>query len=252
MTDALDRPVIGITCYEEEATWSSWRRVAALLPVSYIRAIERAGGIPVLLPPQLVTAEDADRLIERLDGLVVAGGDDVEPSRYGHEPHRATVVAGGERDALELSAVGAAMDGGLPTLAICRGIQVLNVARGGTLIQHLPDVVGHDRHSPTPGTHGTHEVRVEAGTRLSEVLGWVSADVPTHHHQAVGELGRGLTPAAFAEDGIVEAVEDQGVPFLIGVQWHPEVGEDPALFEGLVAAARERLATRTVSQDGPN
>jgi putative glutamine amidotransferase len=245
--DAAGRPIIGITCYEEEAVWGNWRTVAAILPVSYVRSIERAGGIPVLVPPQQVSAEEAARLVERLDGLVMAGGNDVEPSRYGHEAHETTVVAGGERDALELSTVQAAIDHELPTLAICRGLQVLNVARGGTLVQHLPDVVGHERHSPTPGSFGVHQVRVEPGTKLSTLVAWDEAAVPTHHHQGIGELGKGLRPAAFADDGVVEAVEDAGLPFLVGVQWHPEAGEDPALFEALVAAARERLATRGAS-----
>ncbi|MGO9197910.1 MAG: gamma-glutamyl-gamma-aminobutyrate hydrolase family protein [Acidimicrobiales bacterium] len=238
------RPIIGITCYEEVAAWGNWKTVAAVLPVSYVRAIERAGAIPVLLPPQNLSPLEAAEVIGRLDGLVVAGGNDVHPTRYGADSHERTVVAGGERDDLELVTIEAAVDEGVPTLAICRGLQVLNVSRGGTLEQHLPDVVGHERHSPTPGGFGEHDVHVEPGTKLASLLSWTSAAVPVNHHQAIGELGRGLVPSAYADDGVIEAVEDTTVPFLVGVQWHPEAGGDPALFVALVAAARERSAAR--------
>ncbi len=238
------RPIVGITCYEEEAAWGSWRTVAAIIPVSYVRAIERAGAIAVLLPPQNLTPAEAEEVVARLDGLVVSGGNDIDPTYYGASAHHQTVVAGGERDALELAAIGAAVEGEVPTLAICRGLQVLNVARGGTLVQHLPDVLGHEGHSPTPGSFGEHAVHIEPGTKLASVLSWKSAGVPTHHHQAIADLGRGLTPSAHADDGVIEAVEDPTVPFLLGVQWHPEAGADPALFDALVTAARERAAGR--------
>lgn len=234
------RPLIGITCYEEEADWGVWRQTAAVLPVSYVRAVERAGGIPVLVPPQHLTVPEAQGLVDRLDGLVAAGGADVDPAHYGAEAHGATVTANGERDALELAALAAVVEEAVPTLAICRGLQVLNVARGGTLVQHLPDLLGHDRHSPVPGGYGLHDVSVEPGTRLAELLSWQCAGVPTHHHQAIERLGGGLRPSAHAEDGVIEAVEDPAMPFLVGVQWHPEASDDPALFEALVAAARER------------
>jgi gamma-glutamyl-gamma-aminobutyrate hydrolase PuuD len=237
------KPIVGITCYEEEAAWGSWDTVAALLPVAYVRSIEAAGAIALLIPPQALTAEDAEHLVNRLDGLVLAGGNDISPVQYGAEPHPETVVAGGERDALELAALTAAAEGAIPTLAVCRGLQVLNVARGGTLIQHLPDVVGHEGHSPTPGSFGEHDVIVDAGSKLAGLLSWSRSAVPTHHHQAIDELGTGLTPSARAEDGTIEAVEDLTVPFLVGVQWHPEAGTDPALFDGLVTAARQRMLT---------
>jgi putative glutamine amidotransferase len=238
------RPVVGVTCYEEEAEWGSWREEAALLPLSYVRAVERAGGIPVLVPPQRLSPEEAAVLVGRLDGLVVAGGPDVDPARYGADAHEATVVARGERDALELAAVHAIVAGEVPTLAICRGLQVLNVARGGTLVQHLPDRVGHDGHSPVAAGYGRHEVHVAAGSQLARLVPWRSAEVPTHHHQAIDRLGDGLVASARADDGVIEAVEDPSVPFLVGVQWHPEAGKDPALFEALLAAARERAALR--------
>lgn len=235
---ARRRPVVGITCYEEEAQWGDWERRAALLPVSYVRALERAGAIPVLIPPQPLTPEEAGQVVARFDGIVIAGGNDVDPSHYGATAHERTVVAGGERDALELATVKAAAESALPTLAICRGLQVLNVARGGTLIQHLPDVLGHDEHSPVPGGYGNHEVELEEGSQLASILSWRRAGVPAHHHQAIEVIGEGLRATAHTRDGIVEAVEDPSRPFLIGVQWHPEAGEDPAIFEAFVAAAR--------------
>ncbi|MHB1986988.1 MAG: gamma-glutamyl-gamma-aminobutyrate hydrolase family protein [Acidimicrobiales bacterium] len=244
VNNALARPVVGITCYEEKAQWGNWDTLAALVPASYVRAVERAGGIAVLIPPQAVTPLEAASLVQRLDGLVAAGGSDVDPSLYGAEVHEQTVVAGGARDGLELATITAAGANAVPTLAVCRGLQVLNVARGGTLIQHLPDVVGHDRHSPVPDDFGEHEVHLEAGSRIASLLAWEAARVPTHHHQAIGELGHGLTASAYADDGVIEAVEDTTLPFLVGVQWHPEAGKDPALFEALVDAARERALMR--------
>jgi putative glutamine amidotransferase len=245
----FSRPIVGITCYEEAATWGNWNTEAAVLPVSYIRAVTSSGGIPVLLPPQELTDIEADRVIERLDGLVLAGGGDVAPIHYGAVADPNTVVAGGARDALELAAVRAATGGEIPTLAICRGLQVLNVARGGTLIQHLPPAVGHDRHSPTPGEFGEHEVRIEQGTQLASILSWDRGAVPTHHHQAIDRLGAGLEAVAFADDGVVEAVEDKSVPFLIGTQWHPEAGTDPCLFEALLAAAARRCEARAAGPE---
>jgi putative glutamine amidotransferase len=238
-------PVIGITCYEEDAAWGNWRTTAAVLPARYVRSLERAGAMPVLIPPQQLDASEAVQLLGHLDGLVVAGGNDIAPRLYGEDPHPETVVAAGERDHLELAVVTAAAEAEVPTLAICRGLQVMNVARGGTLIQHLPDVVGHEEHSPTPGAFGVHEVGVEDGTRLAALLSWRRARVPTHHHQAVGSLGDSLVASAYADDKVIEAVEDPGLPFFLGVQWHPEAGEDPALFEALVAAARARATERT-------
>lgn len=241
---ASKRPVIGITCSEEEASWGAWQRPAALLPASYVRAVESAGGLPVLLPPQPLSAEEAAELLARLDGLIVSGGNDVAPTYYGEEPHRETVVASGARDDLELAAVSAAIESELPLLAICRGLQVLNVARGGSLIQHLPDVVGHGEHSPIRDGYGAHEVAIAAGSKLASLLSWERGPVPTHHHQGIARVGEGLRPSAHASDGLVEALEDDSLPFLVGVQWHPEVGEDPALFVGLVEAARQRASKR--------
>lgn len=236
------RPLIGITAYEEMASWNQWHARASLLPARYVRSVEAAGGLPVLIPVQALSLEDARRLLSRLDGVILSGGPDVNPVRYGAAPHVSTSEPRDERDELEATLIGAVSTGAIPTLAICRGLQVLNVERGGTLVQHLPETVGHSGHSPTPGEHGVHEVRVEPGTLLADSLGWARAGVPTHHHQAIARLGEGLVATAWAEDGTIEAVEDRSVPFLLGVQWHPEAGEDLSLFRALISAATKASA----------
>ncbi len=238
------RPVVGVTCYEETASFGSFELTAALLPARYVRALERAGASVLILPPQHLAPDETAELCARIDGLVVAGGADIDPARYGADAHPETVVAGGARDALELGLVEAAAETTLPTLAICRGLQVLNVARGGSLLQHLPDVLGHDLHSPVRNGYADHDVRLVPGSRLASLLGSGEAGVPTHHHQAIDVLGEGLVATAHADDGVIEAVEDPSLPFLLGVQWHPEVGQDPSLFEALVAAAAERSSSR--------
>jgi len=238
------RPVIGITAYEETATWNQWSALASLLPARYVQSVESAGGMPLLIPVQDLSVDDARTLLGRLDGVIVSGGPDVNPDRYGQVPHPKTGHPRDRRDEIEATLLEAATTVEVPTLAICRGLQVLNVLRGGTLLQHLPDVVGHGGHVPDPRGHGAHSVRVEPGTLLAELVGWEHADVPTHHHQAVDRLGEGLVATAWAEDGTVEGVEDRSVPFLVGVQWHPEAGEDVSLFRGLVAAA-VRSSTRS-------
>jgi putative glutamine amidotransferase len=240
------KPLIGLTAYEETAAWNQWEDRAALLPARYVRAVEKAGGLPVLIPVQELTAEDAKRLVGRLDGVILTGGPDVDPVLYGAVVHPKTSQPRHDRDVIE-TAVCEAASGSRPLLAICRGLQVLNVARGGTLHQHLPDLLGNDSHSPQAHGYGTHDVRLSSGTLLSKMIGSDSAPVPTHHHQAIERLGAGLTVTATADDGTIEAVEDPSVTFLVGVQWHPEAGEDPALFEGLVAAAREHAEGQSPS-----
>lgn len=237
--DSGRRPVVGITAYEEQARWNQWDERAVVLHVAYVRSVERAGGVPVLIPVQDLAPEDATSLVERLDALVLTGGPDVDPARYGAEPHPETSSPRAERDALEDSLLRAAA-GRRPTLGICRGMQLLNVARGGTLNQHLPDVLGHTGHSPAPGEVGAHAVVVEPGTLLRSVLGAETAEVRSHHHQGIEQLGSGLKVSAVASDGTIEAVEDPSAPFLLAVLWHPESGQDLSLFEGLVAAARGR------------
>jgi putative glutamine amidotransferase len=232
-------PVIGLTAYCEDARWAYWHKPAVLLPVNYAEQVAAAGGIPVLLPPVPGVAGAVDRL----DGLLLTGGGDIDPGRYGAEPHPRTVRVSVPRDAAELELLDAALAAGLPVLGVCRGMQLVNVARGGTLRQHLPADAGH---TPAPGTFGSHPVRVAAGTRLAGILGanGSGVDVPTAHHQAIDRLGDGLVATAWAEDGVIEAVEPgaAGDRFLLAVQWHPEAGTDPRLIEALVAAASRRMA----------
>ncbi|MFI7697582.1 gamma-glutamyl-gamma-aminobutyrate hydrolase family protein [Nonomuraea sp. NPDC049480] len=227
------RPVIGITCYVEPATFTVWEDMTvALLPYMYVEQVARAGGQPVVLPP----AGDPARLVERLDGLILAGGGDIDPARYGEMPHEKSGYVRKFRDEAEFAVLAAALDAELPYLGICRGLQVLNVALGGTLHQHLPDVVGHAGHAPAPGRFGPLPVIPVPGTRLAKTLGTEPVTVPHYHHQAVDRLADGLTVSATAEDGTIEAVELDAGPFTMAVQWHPEAAEDCALFEALVAA----------------
>jgi putative glutamine amidotransferase len=241
------RPVIGISSYAEQASWGAWDTATVLLPRRYADSVAAAGGIPVLLPP-LPGIEEA---VARLDGLILAGGGDIDPAEFGAPPHPQTTGIRPARDAAEFALVAAALEHKLAFLGICRGLQVLNVARGGTLHQHLPDLVGHDGHSPVSGGYGSHPVTVAPGSRLAAVLGHPGAEqeilVPTHHHQAVDRLGEGLTATAWTADGLVEAVEfgvaepsrrGRDEPgFVLAVQWHPEAGQDQRLFHALVAAA---------------
>jgi putative glutamine amidotransferase len=243
-------PVIGITAYDDEATWRNWKARAALLPYAYVNAVRQAGGRPVLLPPG-GDADEASATVAGLDGLVVSGGPDIDPVRYGQPRHPRTQPAVPVRDAWDLAVTGAALTKGVPLLAICRGMQVLNVCRGGTLHQHVPDLVGHDRHEGTPGFYARHRVRVSGDSVLAGILpepGYF--EVPTYHHQAVDLPGDGLRAVAWAQDGLIEAVETGpselgGLPgFVLGVQWHPEQGDDLRLFGALVGAAAERKTAR--------
>jgi gamma-glutamyl-gamma-aminobutyrate hydrolase PuuD len=234
------RPVIGITTYAQEASWGVWRLPAALIPLNYVEAVERAGGRPVLIPP---SEEGVEETIEALDGIVFSGGADVDPSRYGADAHPETDSPQAHRDAGELALLRSALEHDLPVLAVCRGFQLLNVARGGDLVQHLPDEVGHDAHKEVPGVFSVHPVEVKEGTQLASLIGSRS-EVSSHHHQALGRVGEGLAQTAWAQDGTLEAVEDPSRRFAVGVQWHPEAGEDQALFEGLVREAQAYRASR--------
>ena len=229
----MARPLIGITGQLEAAHWGNWVREAVLSPVTYTRAVERAGGTPVVLPP--VPADSAAKLIESLDGLVLSGGTDVNPALYDAAPHEKTDPPDRRRDRFELSLARAAIDAQLPILAICRGMHVLNVARGGTLIQYLPDAVGHDGHAPDPVKMAQHDIQLSAGSQLGKLLG-TRTRVPALHHQAIQRAGSGLMAVAWAEDQVIEAVELQGHRFAVGVQWHPEEDNDLRVFEALVAA----------------
>jgi gamma-glutamyl-gamma-aminobutyrate hydrolase PuuD len=239
------KPVIGLSTYAEPARWAAWHAPAALLPLNYAEQVAAAGAVPVLLPPVPGIAAAVDRL----DGLVLTGGGDIDPARYGAAPHLRTGPPSAERDQAELDLLAAALAAGLPVLGICRGLQLLNIAQGGTLHQHLADLgpAGDAGHTPQPGTFGRHLVRVAEGSVLAGILPPDRPlSVPTAHHQAIDRLGVGLTATAWAADGIIEAAELTGGehhPFVLAVQWHPEASDDLRLFEALVTAAQGALMT---------
>lgn len=235
------RPLVGITTYAEpEVSWGVWRQPAALIPLAYVHAIERAGGRPLLVPP---SEDGVDETLDALDGLLVSGGPDVDPRLYGQDAHPATGGVDAARDRAELALLTAALERDLPVLAVCRGSQLLNVARGGDLVQHLPDLVGDETHKHTPGAFADHDVEIAAETRLGSLVG-DRAPVKSHHHQGFGRLGDRLVETAWAADGTVEALEDPEKRFALGVLWHPEEGEDAALFRALVDEARAYRASR--------
>lgn len=227
-------PLIGLTSYAEPARWAVWEGKAAVVGWVYVDAIHRAGGRALIIPP---ADHGQERILDAIDGLVLAGGQDIDPGRYGAERDGTTEAPQHGRDGAELALTAAAMDRGIPVLGICRGIQVMNVARGGGIIQHLPDAIGGTGHREVVGVFSEHDVAVEPGSRLQSILGDV-APVLSHHHQAAGAVGDGLRPVAWSDDGTIEALEAPGEDFAVGVQWHPEEGEDLALFTALVDAAR--------------
>jgi len=230
----VSKPIIGITTYLTLARFGVWEDDAALIPAAYVRAVEAAGGRALLVPPSMQGIEET---LDRLDGVLFSGGSDLDPEIYGQETHAETNGVVPERDRAELALLQAALERDMPVLAVCRGSQVLNVARGGDLVQHLPDVVGDEKHKHTPGVFADHDVDLVSGTRVQQILG-DRAPVKSHHHQGYGQLGQGLREAARADDGTVEALEDPSRHFALGVLWHPEAGEDFALFEALVEEAR--------------
>lgn len=234
--ESAGRPVIGLTTYREQARWGVWDTTADLLPTVYARGIEAAGGVPVLLPPTGPEEAAAAAVVARLDAVVVSGGADVAPARYDAEPHQATTAWREDRDAWEIAVLEAAGRAGIPALGVCRGMQVMAVASGGSLVQHLPDLVGHQEHNPGGDRFGSTSVRVEQGSRLASLVG-DHLDVHCHHHQAVAEHP-GFAPVAWAGDGTLEAMELPGARFCVAVQWHPEMAVDAGLFAGLVRAAR--------------
>jgi putative glutamine amidotransferase len=225
------RPVIGITTYVEPASWAVWRDLdTALVPLAYVEAVTIAGGRAVLLPP-----DDLDTDVLRvLDGLVLSGGADLGPELYGAEPEPQTDTRP-QRDSAEMRLTRAALEADLPVLGVCRGLQLLTIAAGGRLHQHLPDVLGHQRHRPDLGLYGTHQARFAEGSRIAALMG-DDVEINCYHHQGVADAGT-LTVTGWAEDGLPEAVEDPAHRFVLGVQWHPEVTRDKRLFGALVDAA---------------
>jgi putative glutamine amidotransferase len=243
----MGRPIIGITGELEAARWGNWIREAVVSPVSYTRAVERAGGTPVILPP--VPASSVPVLIAGLNGLVLTGGRDVDPSLYDQAPHEQTDLPDHRRDRFELILTRAAIDADLPFLAVCRGLHILNVARGGTLAQYLPDRLGNQTHRPDPVKMTTHTVTISAASKLGRVLG-ETAQVPAAHQQAIDRMGNGLLTVAWTHDQVVEGVELEGHRFGLGVQWNPEDGDDPRLFEALVTES-EAAAVQAAARPQP-
>jgi putative glutamine amidotransferase len=229
-------PLIGITTYLERTRFGVWELDAALLPREYADMVVRAGGVPVLLPP---VGAGHPELVARLDGLVLAGGADIDPARYRRPAHPATTGVRPDRDAFEFALLAEALTAGLPILAVCRGMQLLNSALGGTLHQHLPERTGHHGHRPRPGVFGDVEVHLTEGSRAAALLG-TDTKVRCHHHQAVADVAPALTVVGTAPDGTIEAVESTDGGFLLGVQWHPEQTSDDRLTSALVAEARRR------------
>ena len=239
--------MIGLTTYRQRTQSGVWDVHASFLPGVYIEGVTRAGGVATLLPPQPVDARIAARVVDGLDGLIITGGRDVDPAAYGHDPHPSTDEPAPDRDTWEFALLRAALDSGTPVLGICRGAQVLNVALGGTLHQHLPDVVGHANHQRAKAVFSTSTVQTVSTSRLAGLIG-DSAQVQCYHHQGIDRLGDGLLVSATDGDGVVEAVEMPGHDFVVAVQWHPEetLG-DLRLFAGLVEAAKVHATERVGS-----
>ena len=235
---AKSRPNIGVTAATERVSYGVWEEVPAIIsPARYLQAVQRAGGRPVLLPPDPEDAEDPGEVLDLLDALIVTGGaGDLDPTLYGDERHAETGPVQEERDAYELALVRGALEREMPVLGICRGMQILNVAYGGTIEQHLPDVLGHEEHRHTPGTFADHEVRLVPDSLAARAAGVGRTPVKSHHHQGIKEVGEGLQVTGWAiEDDAVEALEDPSCPFVLGVLWHPEEDEKSQLIKALVS-----------------
>ena len=232
------RPLIGLTTYLEKAACLVWDTEFALLHRVYVDMVVAAGGAPVLLPPVQVGAEE---MVGALDGLIFTGGSDIDPAAYGEEPH-GTTRSRPHRDQAEIRLLHTALDRDLPVLGVCRGLQLINVALGGSLTQHLPETLGHSGHAPSPGVFGSNRVRLSEGSRLAGIVG-TECDVHCHHHQALDRVAPGLEVVGWSQDGSVEAVELTGPRFGLAVQWHPEQdATDMRLFTALVDAARVEAA----------
>ena len=246
----MSRCAIGICAALERARWGPWEDTVTMLPRSYAAAVQAAGGLALLLPPDQAVAEAPDPLLDRLDGLVLAGGSDVDPATYGAAPHPETGGAWPERDRFELALARRALERDMPLLGVCRGMEIVNVALGGTLVQHLPDALGSDQHRHTPGAFADHAVRLKPGSLAATVAGAEPAGdyvvaIKSHHHQGVDELGEGLVPSGWSvSDDLVEAIELPGHRFALCVLWHPEEDGRSRVFASLVEAARSEVGLR--------
>jgi putative glutamine amidotransferase len=244
----MDRPVIGMCTALEQARWGVWDEQAVLLMRSYVDAVQHAGGLAVMLPPDRRLLDEPDQAMALLDGLLLAGGADIDPASYGESAHAETHDTVPERDAFEIAMTRAAIERDIPVLGICRGMQLINVALGGTLVQHLPEHVGHSEHRRVVGSFdgSDHDVDVADGTLAKRVIGAARHATKSHHHQGVDRVGEGLQVSASSPlDGLIEAVELPDRAFVLGVQWHPEADVTSPVVGGLVEAARKRASART-------
>jgi putative glutamine amidotransferase len=239
----VSAPAVGICAAVERARWTVWEETVTMAPLSYSAAVQAAGGTALLLPPDPALAKAPEPLLDRLDALILAGGSDIDPGAYGAGPDPATGNTWPERDAFELALTRAAVERDMPVLGICRGMQLLNVALDGTLVQHLPDSVGHGNHMHTPGAYGDHDVRLEPGSLAARAAGAERLTVKSHHHQAIERLGKGLRATGWsAPDEVIEAIElPERESFALGVLWHPEEDGRSAIVTSLVDAAREEV-----------
>jgi putative glutamine amidotransferase len=238
----MSAPAVGICAALERARWGVWDETVALVPRSYATAVQRAGGQALMLPPDAAAEAEPDRLLDHLDALILAGGSDVDAASYGAEPHPETVGTWPERDGFELALARRALERDMPLLGICRGMQILNVALGGTLYQHVPELVGDDRHRLVPGTFGDHEVELVAGSLAAAAAGTEQLGVKSHHHQGIDEIGEGLlVTGTSVDDDLIEALELPGRRFALGVIWHPEEDVEDRVIGALVEAARTEV-----------
>ena len=241
----MSRVAIGICAAIEQVRWGAWETTVTMAPRAYATAVQAAGAIALLLPPDAAAEQAPEDFLDRVDALILAGGADVDPASYGASPHAETKGSRPERDRFELALTNAALERELPLLGICRGMEMLNVACGGTIEQHLPDVVGHEGHRETPGTFVEHEVRLTPGSLAARAAGAERIAVKSHHHQGLESLGEGLEATGWSEpDGVTEAVELRARRFALGVLWHPEEDIRSRVIGGLVEAARAEVATR--------
>ncbi|HEX2016682.1 MAG TPA: gamma-glutamyl-gamma-aminobutyrate hydrolase family protein [Solirubrobacteraceae bacterium] len=239
----MARPVIGLCTALERARWSVWDQAAMLLPRSYIAAVQRGGGLALMVPPDPELVEHPEELLARLDGLVLAGGADIDPGAYGADAHPETHGTVPERDRVEIALVRRALQDDVPVLGICRGMQLINVALGGTLHQHLPERLGHSEHRRAAGTFegSEHEVRLAPGSLAARAAGEQRHVTKSHHHQGIDRVGEGLTVSGWSVlDELPEAIERRDRRFALGVQWHPEADERSRLMSSLVSAAARR------------
>ena len=237
----MPRPLIGVCAAVERADFGVWKQEpAVLLPLSYARAIHGAGGMMAMLPPDRRATEDPAELLDRLDALVLGGGADIDPESQGVEAHPETIGSNPDRDRFEIALAREALERGMPLLGVCRGMQILNVACGGTLDQHLPDRVGHERHRPVPGAWAEHDVRIEPDSLTASAAGTERLTVKSHHHQGVDTIPDNLRPSAWAtDDDSVEAIETTDGEFVLGVLWHPEEDPEDSVIRSLVSRASE-------------